>query len=194
MTPRQSQPQSRRVAYTAVVVTFLALVGCLGLTTAASASAAPYCGIVWGSLEKAGGVELAPNLVGVRSGRHDCYDRLVLDLHGAASAGYRVSYVDAVHRDGSGEVVPLRGGARLQIVVRAPSYDFDGHATHTPANPRELTDVTGYRTFRQVGDAGSFEGQTTIGLGVRARLPFRVFTVAGPGSGSRLVIDVAHQW
>jgi hypothetical protein len=29
---------------------------------------------------------------------------------------------------------------------------------------------------------------------VRARLPFRVFTLAGQGEGSRLVIDVAHQW
>ncbi|MDQ1596268.1 MAG: hypothetical protein QOH40_2824, partial [Arthrobacter pascens] len=40
----------------------------------------------------------------------------------------------------------------------------------------------------------SFEGYTTLGLGVRARLPFKVFTLAGPGSGSRLVIDVAHHW
>jgi hypothetical protein len=54
--------------------------------------------------------------------------------------------------------------------------------------------VTGYSTFRQVAWAGTFEGQTTVGLGVRARLPFRVFTLAGPGSGSRLVIDVAHRW
>jgi hypothetical protein len=38
------------------------------------------------------------------------------------------------------------------------------------------------------------EGQTEIGLGVRARLPFRVFPLAGPGDGSRLVIDVAHRW
>jgi hypothetical protein len=29
---------------------------------------------------------------------------------------------------------------------------------------------------------------------VRARLPFRVFSLAGPGAGSRLVIDVAHRW
>ena len=54
--------------------------------------------------------------------------------------------------------------------------------------------MSGYRTFRQVAYAGSFEGQTTIGLGVRARLPFRVFTLAGPGSNTRLVIDVAHTW
>jgi hypothetical protein len=45
-----------------------------------------------------------------------------------------------------------------------------------------------------LASAGSFEGQTTIGLGVRARLPFRVFTLDGPGNGSRIVIDVAHHW
>ena len=42
--------------------------------------------------------------------------------------------------------------------------------------------------------AGTFEAVTQIGLGVRARLPFRVFTLDGPGNGSRLVIDVAHRW
>ncbi len=42
--------------------------------------------------------------------------------------------------------------------------------------------------------AGSFEGQTTVGLGVRARLPFRVFTLEGPGDGSRIVVDVARYW
>ena len=42
--------------------------------------------------------------------------------------------------------------------------------------------------------AGSFEGRTSLGLGVRARLPFRVFSLAGPGDGSRVVIDVAHRW
>ena len=195
MTPRQSQPKSRRVAYTAVVVTFLALVGCLGLTSAASASAAPYCGIVWGSLFKEAGNGGATSLASVRTGRHDCYDRLVVDLNGGPAAAYHVEYVDAVYHDGSGALVHLDGGARLQIVVYAPSYDIaDGHLTYTPADPAHLADVTGYRTFRQVADAGSFEGQTNIGLGVRARLPFRVFTLAGPGSGSRLVIDVAHQW
>jgi hypothetical protein len=205
MTSRQPQHSSRRAAYTTVVVAFLALVGCLGLTTAASAastasasastSAAPYCGIYWGSLLKEAGNGGATSLAGVRTGRHDCYDRLVLDLNGGPAAAYRVDYVDAVYEDGSGKLVPLRGGARLRIVVYAPSYDIvDGHSTYTPANPAELADVTGYQTFRQIAFAGSFEGQTNIGLGVRARLPFRVFTLAGPGSGSRLVIDVAHHW
>ena len=54
--------------------------------------------------------------------------------------------------------------------------------------------VSGFDTFRQVASGGSFEGYTTVGLGVRARLPFRTFVLPGPGAGSRLVIDVAHRW
>jgi hypothetical protein len=49
----------------------------------------------------------------VRAGRHECFDRLVLD--GATVAW--VSYVDQVRRDGSGDVVPVRRGARLEIVT-----------------------------------------------------------------------------
>ncbi len=98
-------------------------------------------------------------------------------------------YVDDVYEDGSGRLVPLRGGAKLQVVVFSPAYDDAGNPTYTFANRAELVNVTGYSTFRQVAWAGSFEGATTVGLGVRARLPFRVFTLPG-----RVVLDVAHQW
>jgi hypothetical protein len=50
-------------------------------------------------------------------------------------------------------------------------------------------DLTGYRTFRDTRFAGSFEGETQIGLGVRARLPFRVLQLDG-----RIIVDVAHSW
>jgi hypothetical protein len=134
------------------------------------------------------------DLTNVRTGRHACFDRLVLDVDGKITNGYSVRYVTQVRAEGSGFVVPLRGGARLAVIARVPAYDDLGNATYTPADTRELRNVAGYRTFRQVAWAGSFEGQTTLGLGVRARLPFRVFTLAGPGDGSRLVIDVAHRW
>jgi len=166
-----------------------------GTLLAPAASAAPYCGIRWGSLEKvatSAGRSDSGSLVNVRAGRHDCYDRLVLDMAGDGSA--RVRYVDEVRMDGSGQVVPLRGGAFLEILT-GPAYDVQtGASTYRPANPNELVNVTGWGTFRQVADGGSFEGQMTIGLGVRARLPFRVFGLTGPGDGSRLVIDVAHRW
>jgi hypothetical protein len=91
-------------------------------------------------------------------------------------------------------VIPVRGGARLQITLLAPAHDENYNPTFRPANRTEVVNVVGWRTFRQVVFAGTFEGQTTLGLGVRARLPFRVFTLHGPGSGSRIVVDVAHQW
>ena len=163
-----------------------------GAASSTVAAATPYCGITWGSLVKSQSATAVSSLVDVRAGRHDCYDRMVLDIRAKAD-GYRVEYVPEVYHDASGELVPLRGGAKLLIVAYAPAYD-ENTTTYQPANPSELVDVTGFTTFRQIAWAGSFEGQSNIGLGVRARLPFRVFTLDGPGTGSRLVIDVAHQW
>ena len=61
------------------------------------------------------------------------------------------------------------------------TYDTTtGAPTYVPADRNELVNVTGWRTFRQVAYGGSFEGYTTIGVGLRARLPFRVFTLSGP--------------
>jgi hypothetical protein len=168
------------------------------LVPASPASAAPYCGLVWGSLAtSAPGTSQAP-VVNVRTGRHPCFDRLVIDVNGDVG-GYTVAYVPAVVADGSGATIPTRGGAALQITVNDPAYGDNGSGPHygptyRPADPLELSDVTGWSTFRQVVLAGSFEGYTSLGLGVRARLPFRVLTLDGPGTSSRLVVDVAHRW
>ena len=147
-----------------------------------SAAGASGCGIRWGSLPKSTPEMSGAELTGVRPGRHDCFDRLVVDIAGKPPAGYDVRYVDVFRADGSGDVVPVAGGAILSVIVRAPAYQ------------RLRASVAGYRTFRDVAWGGSFEGQTSLGLGVRGRLPFRVFQLDGPGHGTRLVIDVAHRW
>ncbi|WP_427892481.1 AMIN-like domain-containing (lipo)protein [Kribbella sp. GL6] len=151
-------------------------------TTLAPMSTTAPCPRGWGSLPKSDSRMVQSPITDVRAGRHACFDRIVVDLHGRA-AGYDVRYVANVRQEGSGFVVPLRGGAKLQVVVRAPAYA-----------PLKVPNVNGYSALRQVAFAGSFEGQTTLGVGVRARLPFRVFTLAGPGSNTRLVVDVAHHW
>jgi hypothetical protein len=169
------------------------------LVLPATAQAAPSCGLTWGSQPQARSAPDTEMVTGIRAGRHACFDRLVVELGGqdVRFGSYDVRYVRQVYTDGQGAAVPVRGAADLQVVVRAPAYDGDGNPTFLPADRREVVPVAGFRTFRQVAWAGSFEGSTTLALGVRARLPFRVFALAGtPASdhGPRLVIDVAHRW
>ena len=167
------------------------------LAPSASAAAAPYCGITWGSLAKSGTQDAAADtLRNVRAGEHTCYDRLVIDLARAPRfTAYSVAYGTA-YQDGSGTPRSLRG-PDMRIVLVSPAYDSNGRPTFVPAKPTEVVDVSGFRTFRQVAWGGSYEGRTTLGLGVRARLPFRVTVLDGaPGhpTGARVIVDVAHAW
>ena len=168
----------------------VALLVLSGAAVAAPASAAPArcSAVTWGSTAEVALDLGQPPLVAVRAGRHDCWDRVVFEVDGPA-AGYRVEYVPAVVQDGSGATVPVPGGARLQVVLHHPAYDATGTSTWS-----RTPDVRGYSTLRSVVYAGSFEGYTSFGVGTRARLPFRVFTLSGPAGHSRIVLDVAHRW
>lgn len=184
----------RRAGSLAVALT--GVLTAISVTTAAPGAAAdaPYCGIRWGSVDEHSAGMPTGQLLNVRGGRHACFDRLVFDFAGRPT-GYSAGYVTQVVTPGeSGEIVPLRGSARLRITITSPAYDDSGNPTYQPANRAELVSVTGWRTFRQVAWAGSYESESTVGLGVRARLPFRMFVLTGPGSGSRIVVDVAHRW
>ncbi|MGV9301511.1 AMIN-like domain-containing (lipo)protein, partial [Amycolatopsis sp. NPDC003676] len=92
------------------LVLFTTLAACASLWTLPAAAAPSSCGVTWGSLDKSSANYSTATVGAVRSGRHDCFDRLVIDLSGPL-AGYRVGYVDTVTMDGSGATVPLRGGA-----------------------------------------------------------------------------------
>ncbi|WP_432941624.1 AMIN-like domain-containing (lipo)protein [Kribbella sp. CA-253562] len=187
------QPIRTLVAILAVAAVPVGAVAVPALAGASTTTTTATCPTGWGSLPEASTYRGAGTLTGVRTGRHACYDRVVFDVKGKPS-WFRVEYVKNVSTVGQGEIVPLRGGAKLQIVLSVPSYDDAGRSTYNPGNPDELTNVSGYRTFRQLATAGSFEGETTIGVGVRARLPFRVFTLPGSDGTSRIVVDVAHSW
>ncbi|MGO4596509.1 AMIN-like domain-containing (lipo)protein [Terrabacter sp. 2RAF25] len=174
---------SRRVAGAALAAA-LAVPAAVAATT--SASAAPFCGITWGSGTKATSPSLLwrGRVTSARAGQHACFDRVVFDLNpGGGTLGYRVRYVSAVTGPGSGLPVPVSGGAKIQITVNAPS------TLGTSA-----TTFSGWRTFRQLKNIGSFEGYTDYGLGVRARLPMRAFVIVDADGGRRLVVDVAHAW
>ncbi|MFF3937402.1 AMIN-like domain-containing (lipo)protein [Streptomyces phaeofaciens] len=161
---------------------------------ATATRAATACPTGWGSLPKTDSTGTVESVTNARTGRHDCYDRFVVDVPGAAAddIGYFVQYVDAFIADPSGIRIPVTGGAILEVRVNAPAYDPETGASTYPgrfARPLPGVNLTGYSTFRDTKYGGSFEGQTQFGLGVRARLPFRVLPLDG-----RLVVDVAHSW
>ena len=163
----------------------------------AQAAGRPHCGIRWGSLAKTAGAAEADWLMKGRVGRHRCYDRLVFEFHGPA-AGARVRYVRRVPLAGDTLRQP-RGGARLMVRMPAtlpPASATNGtvQADLAGLNGGRMFDVRGFRTFRDVRWGGVTSTGSTVGLGVRARLPFRVFVLDGPGERSRVVVDVAHRW
>jgi hypothetical protein len=185
-------PENRRFSMRSLL-TALSAVAIAAATvlpvTAATADTAARCDTDWGSLPKS--IPWQHSVVtDVRAGQHPCFDRLVID--GASMAWVR--YVDQVSSDGSGHVVPVRGGARLEIVTNGSVVGEPWELGFVPANIREVVDVAGWQTFRQLAHAGEFEGHLTLGLGVRARLPFRLFVLTTPGREPRVVIDVAHRW
>ena len=139
----------------------------------------------------------------VRVGRHGSYDRVVFDVNGVVEGpdvvGYSVSYVDGeVGADASGEPVPTDGAAALQVVVRAWWLGAGGSGHQPWRQPPAVGDdlvatsqIQGWSTIREVAYAGTFEGQTTIAVGVSAELPFRVGAFERDGY-SHVYVDIAH--
>jgi hypothetical protein len=154
----------------------------------ASASADQRCAITWDSEPKSAPPTTGSPMVDLTASQHDCYDRLVFHVRTSAN-GYLVRYVDEMYEDVTGTPIPLRGEARLSITVHAPAYDENFESTYTYEDRGELLDVSGFETFRQVAWGNSWEGTSTVGLGVRDHLPFRALILPGT-----IVIDVAHDW
>lgn len=165
----------------AALALILALVA--AFLTAATATAAA-CPTGWGSLDKTSGPMGTAPVAGVRVGTDACADRIVFDVAGAP-AGYDVRYVDVVFSEGQGAPLFVPGGARLSVNLHHPAGSLPYGVNQKAAN------VAGFPVLRSVTYGGSFEGHTQYGVGVRARLPFRVFTLANPG---RIVVDVARSW
>lgn len=185
-------------AATALVLTGAVLTGTAGAAGAATgsgskASAATVCSTPWGSGTESVTDLVAEPLRNIRTGQHTCYDRMVFDITGTSGkVGYHVSYVDAFRQDGTGTQIPVKGGAILEIYANAPSYNPATGAVVYPgraAQPLPGVNITGYRTFKDTKFGASFEGRTQVGLGLRAKLPFRVLQ-----SGDKLIVDVAHTW
>ncbi|WP_344404423.1 AMIN-like domain-containing (lipo)protein [Dactylosporangium fulvum] len=127
-----------------------------------------------------------PTLVGVRTGRHEHYDRTVFDFTGG-TPGYRVEYGSLVSQ-ATGTTLPVDGAATL-VVVFDGAYPYD---VATGASTVDLGTVHNPRlpTLRQIRSGGAVEGKISFGLGLADRVGFRVLRLTNP---PRIAVDVAHQ-
>jgi hypothetical protein len=189
----------RLVALVALLLLSSTITACGGGAVAASPESSD-CPIGWDALpeEHLVSTYTTATIEDLQAAGDVCFDRLVVDLGpaqaglpGPQGVGYQVKYV-AEARNGAGEPLPVLGDAFLAVVLNAPAHDGDFQPTYQPRDPIQAVDVAGFQTFRQVAFLGTFESQTEVVIGVRARLPFRAFVLAGP-QASRLVIDVAHR-
>jgi hypothetical protein len=137
-----------------------------------------------------GGTEYG-QLVDVKIGRHEGFDRVVFTFRGNGVPGFRVEYVNPpITEDASGEVVEVDGGAFLFVRTEpASAYDMEaGKASYTGSDHLEGSEV-GTSEVQEVVKTGDFEAVLSWVVGLADRVDFRVDTLTNPG---RIVIDVRN--
>jgi hypothetical protein len=123
---------------------------------------------------------------GIRTGRQDGYDRVVLELGGTGTPGWDVRYVDQAYAQGTGDPLEVAGEAVLQVTVTGAGYPFDTGVEEW-AGPDPLPG-NGTRTVTEVVWDATFEGTSVALVGTTGEAPFRVHSLEDP---TRVVVEVA---
>ncbi|MEO9328919.1 AMIN-like domain-containing (lipo)protein [Gordonia aurantiaca] len=122
----------------------------------------------------------------IRTGVHDGFDRVVYELDGAGTPGWRVAYVDEAIQDGSGRPVEVDGNGVLEVRILGSAYPHDSGA-EPYGGPDPVRAQSGGAVV-EVHGALVFEGITQSFIGVTEYgAPFTVVALTNP---TRLVIDV----
>jgi hypothetical protein len=120
----------------------------------------------------------------VRAARQEGHDRVVFELAGSGTPGWRVEYVDDPASQGSGDAVDVPGAAALQVTLQGVSNPYETQAQEVP---RGDLPVSGTEHVAGVVYDATFEGTALAWIGTDARAPFRVYSLTGP---SRVVVEV----
>ncbi|WP_041795591.1 AMIN-like domain-containing (lipo)protein [Modestobacter italicus] len=121
----------------------------------------------------------------VRAASHDGFDRVVFELSGSGTPGWRVEYVDAPTAQGSGAAIDVPGAAYLAVSLQGTSYPYDSGAEEVA---RGAVPVSGTDVVQGVFYDATFEGVSAAVIGTADQAPFRVYSLTGP---SRVVVEVA---
>lgn len=130
--------------------------------------------------------DAALTVTDVRVGHHEGYDRVVFELGGTGTPGWRVEYVDAAVEDPTGETVDVAGDSPLQVVLTGTAYPHDTGLTEFPL--RQPVTAAGTTAVTEAVLLGTFEAQSQAFVGVTGEpRPFRAYLLPDP---VRVVVDV----
>ncbi|GGK78058.1 hypothetical protein GCM10011509_28240 [Ornithinimicrobium pekingense] len=137
--------------------------------------------------EQAPGQAAEPQeITGVRTGLHEGYDRVVLDLTGDEVAlGWFARLVDETFEDGSGRPVEVEGERFLELGVNGIDWTTDRPERYDGGTVQGQ----GTEVVTEVVFGVLFEGQQQIFVGLTEDTEYRIFPLSDP---ARIVIDVRH--
>jgi hypothetical protein len=149
-----------RKIFAAAGAVVVLITGCAATTVAATAAPA------WAST--------VPVLTSIRAAHHPGFDLLVFQFRGRVPAHRSATYVKQVRQDARGNIVRIKGKAKLLV-----RFYFANGYVH-----RHTYNLPGVIQVVQVGD---FEAVLTFGVGVSRHAPFHMSTLTNP---SRVVINI----
>lgn len=129
------------------------------------------------------------NIVDVRVGTHDDYDRVVFEFEQGLPEFTLAEATPPFTQDGSGAPVAVEGESFLSLTMRGGSKQTD-EGTSSYDGPTDFD--PGFATLVDLVEGGDFERQSTWYLGLGADACVRVMQLVGEGGAPRLVIDVEH--
>ena len=128
------------------------------------------------------------NIVDVRIGSHDGYDRVVFEFTDGLPEAFVESAEPPFSQDGSGFPIEVEGSTFLRLTVRGGTKQMDDGSSSYPG-PTEFE--PDFPMLVHLVEGGDFEGQSTWYLGLAADTCVRVLTLTEDGP-PRLVIDIEH--
>ena len=131
-------------------------------------------------------IDGAALLSAVRTGQQENFDRIVFEFAGEELPSYHVEYLDKPVRScGSGDVVPLKGDAWLEIRF-TPANAHNEHGEPT-VKTREMT--PNHKVVKELKATCDFEAEVEWVAGVASPNKYRVLELKSP---TRLVVDIKH--
>ena len=126
-------------------------------------------------------------LVDVRVGSHDTYDRVTFEFSGQDTVPpFTIRSVTTVTEDGSGKPISLQGSTYAEIVFQhASGYDLYYQPTYK--GPKDF--VPKFQALAEVREAGDFERVLSWGFGLNDSSCWHVLELSNP---VRLAVDFSH--